>query len=158
MEWEEIASDAALQNLPYKIELNRWGQIVMSPASIPHVLFQNAIVDLLKGMLKDGKALQEFPIRTKENVKAPDVVWVSDGLLETIKDQVASPVAPEICIEVMSPGNTREQMRTKMGLYFEAGAEEAWICGGDGRVEFYAPSGQMPHSLRAPAFPDKVHI
>lgn len=32
MKWQEVCEDKALQDLPYKIELNRWGQIVMSPA------------------------------------------------------------------------------------------------------------------------------
>ena len=33
MTWEEIINDPTLQNLPFKIETNRFGQILMSPAT-----------------------------------------------------------------------------------------------------------------------------
>ena len=32
MNWQEICNDPLLRELPYKIELNEWGKIVMSPA------------------------------------------------------------------------------------------------------------------------------
>jgi hypothetical protein len=31
MKWEEVGENRQLQDLPFKIELNNWGQIVMSP-------------------------------------------------------------------------------------------------------------------------------
>lgn len=34
MEWSKVCEDKILQNLPYKIELSEWGNIVMSPVSI----------------------------------------------------------------------------------------------------------------------------
>ena len=30
MQWAEVLRDPSLQDLPYKIELNEWGQVVMS--------------------------------------------------------------------------------------------------------------------------------
>ena len=30
MQWAEVLQDPSLQDLPYKIELNEWGQVVMS--------------------------------------------------------------------------------------------------------------------------------
>ncbi|RME59856.1 Uma2 family endonuclease, partial [Candidatus Parcubacteria bacterium] len=33
MKWSEVLADPTLQDLPYKIELNEWEQIVMTPAS-----------------------------------------------------------------------------------------------------------------------------
>jgi len=32
LRWAEVCRDASLENLPYKIELNAWGKIEMSPA------------------------------------------------------------------------------------------------------------------------------
>lgn len=32
MNWEEVCADPVLKNLPYKIELNKWGNIVMTPS------------------------------------------------------------------------------------------------------------------------------
>jgi len=33
MQWQDVINDKSLQDLPYKIELNEHGNIVMSPAS-----------------------------------------------------------------------------------------------------------------------------
>ena len=33
MKWDEVCKYPLLQDLPYKVELNEWGNIVMSPAS-----------------------------------------------------------------------------------------------------------------------------
>ena len=35
--------------------------------------------------------------------------------------------APELCIEVVSPSNSRKELREKVAAYLEAGAEEVWI-------------------------------
>lgn len=43
MTWEEVCADPSLQDLPYKIELNRWGKIVMGPASRHHGIYQAEI-------------------------------------------------------------------------------------------------------------------
>ena len=156
MDWDQVCIDPALKDLPYKIELNEWGQIVMSPASIRHVIFQDHIAAILKSLLKKGRVFQEFPVTTSENVKAPDVVWISDDLLARVRDHTASPTAPELCIEVMSPGNTKTQQLHKMALYLEAGAKEAWICSEPGDIEFYDASGKLPQSVMAPSFPSRI--
>ncbi|MBF0100824.1 MAG: Uma2 family endonuclease [Desulfobacterales bacterium] len=158
MNWEQVCNDSNLQDLPYKIELNDWGQIVMSPASIKHVIYQDCITDLIKSMQKSGRTLQEFPVETSENVKAPDVVWISDELLQKVKDKVSSPIAPEICVEVMSPGNTKEQLFRKGKLYFEAGAKEFWVCDQNGNMFFCEQNGQKELSVLMPQFPVKIEI
>lgn len=33
MNWQEIRSHPALEDLPFKLETDRWGHIMMSPAS-----------------------------------------------------------------------------------------------------------------------------
>ena len=156
MDWDQVCDDLTLKDLPYKIELNEWGQIVMSPASIRHVIFQDHIAAVLKSLLKKGRVLQEFPVTTSENVKAPDVVWISDGLLAQVREQAASPTAPELCIEVMSPGNTKAQQLHKKALYLEAGAREVWICSEQGNIEFYDASGKLQQSVIAPSFPNRI--
>ena len=156
MNWEQVCADASLKDLPYKIELNEWGQIVMSPASIRHVIFQDYISSLLRSLMQRGRVLQEFPVTTAENIKAPDVVWISDELLARVREKTASPVAPEICIEVMSPGNTKQQQLYKKELYLQAGAREVWICSEKGDIEFYDHRGIVPRSALAPQFPNRI--
>ncbi len=84
MNWEQICEDLTLQDLPYKIELNNWGQIIISPASIRHVIFQDNITDFIKSLQKTGRTLQEFPVETSENVKVPDVIWISDEKFQKV--------------------------------------------------------------------------
>ena len=45
MNWQEICNDPLLRELPYKIELNEWGKIVMTPAR--HSAFKIARDSLL---------------------------------------------------------------------------------------------------------------
>ena len=158
MNWEQVCAEPNLKSLPYKIELNEWGQIVMSPASIRHVAFQALIAKLLATLLKQGKTLQEFPLETSENVKAPDVIWMSEERFEQVREKVSSPIAPEICVEVMSPGNTKQQMLHKGKLYFEKGAKEFWICDNNGNLEFYNAEGSLELSALIHEFPTKVEI
>lgn len=158
MNWEQICADPNLQNLPYKIELNKWGQVVMSPASIKHVALQARITEWLKSLLKRGKTFQEFPLETSENVKAPGVIWMSEELFEQVREKVSSPIAPEICVEVMSPGKTKQQMLEKGRLYFEKGALEFWICDNNGTMEFYDSEGQLECSVLVHNFPEKIEI
>jgi Uma2 family endonuclease len=158
MNWEQVCADPNLQSLPYKIELNEWGQIVMSPASIRHVAFQALIAKLLGAFLNYGKTFQEFPVETSENVKAPDVIWMSEERFEQVREKVSSPIAPEICVEVMSPGNTKQQLLYKGKLYFDKGAQEFWICDDDGNMEFYNSEGQLERSILVQEFPMNVEI
>ena len=37
MQWQDICDDKLLQDLPYKVELNQWGQIVMSPRKVKQI-------------------------------------------------------------------------------------------------------------------------
>jgi hypothetical protein len=36
MRWSEVLQNETLRDLPYKIELNQWGKIEMTPASDNH--------------------------------------------------------------------------------------------------------------------------
>ena len=73
MEWAEVLADPILQDLPYKIELNEYGKIVMSPASNRHSLLQGDLIRLLGGKLPVW-IFPECPIQTTKGVKVADVV------------------------------------------------------------------------------------
>src|SRR5947208_1410506 len=76
MNWQEVCEDKSLADLPYKIELNRWGQIVMSPADYQHSSFQGEIIRWLNQLMPHGRAIPECAVDTAENTKVPDVVWI----------------------------------------------------------------------------------
>jgi Uma2 family endonuclease len=58
--------------------------------------------------------------------------------------------APELCIEVVSPSNSRQEMREKIDAYLATGAEEVWIVYPQSkRCEFFARGGRMERSAFA---------
>lgn len=64
MTWQEVCEDKNLANLPYKIELNRRGQIIMSPTRNKRGLYQGQIAYLLRTLLPHGRVLTECAVDT----------------------------------------------------------------------------------------------
>jgi Uma2 family endonuclease len=156
MDWSEIVDNPYLQDLPFKIEQDRYGNILMSPASNWHGRVQFRVAKRLERELSGGEAFVECSVRTSEGVKVPDVVWQSEGHFSDHGNVTPMPVAPEICIEGLSPWNSRAEMDEKRRLYFEAGALEVWVCDNDGKLEFFGPEGQRELSQLAPGFPRSI--
>ncbi len=157
--WEAICADRSLSDLPYKIETNGYNQIIMSPASSWHGEIQAEICRVLGNRLPGGRVINEAPIQTSDGIRVPDVAWISMERRKPHRHAVTLPVAPEICIEVLSPSNTREEMQEKMQLFFGASAHEVWLCDEDGRMKFFtavsAPQS-VPQSLLCPDFPLQI--
>lgn len=61
-------------------------------------------------------------------VRIPDVSFISwDRIADRrIPDQPIADFVPDLAIEVISPGNTREEMKRKLGEYFDAGVRLVW--------------------------------
>jgi Uma2 family endonuclease len=158
MNWQEVCNNPNLKNLPFKIELNEYGKIVMSPVKVCHSAFQGEIEYLLRTLLKRGRALPECAIATRKGTKVADVAWVSDERFKIVRSEVECSVAPEICVEVTSESNSRQEMEEKRALYFEAGAVEVWMCDEEGRMVFYGRGGELQVSALVPGFPARVEL
>ena len=158
--WQEICADPVLGAYDCRVETDRFGQvIVMSiPPSYEHGGFQSGLVYEFRNHLPNGEVVTECPISTSEGVKAADVIWISSARKKRALRQGLLEMAPEICVEVLSPSNTREEMLEKKRLYFEAGAKEVWFCGLSGRMHFYLHSAPEKSAVSAlcPAFPRRV--
>ncbi|MEM6644998.1 MAG: Uma2 family endonuclease [Bacteroidota bacterium] len=154
--WQEVCEDPRLRDLPFKIELNAYGQIVMSPVRVKHGAYQTEISFLLRQALANGQTGVETAIQTGEGTRVADVTWFSPARWRLAEDAFDAPIAPEICVEVLSPGNTSAEMAEKRRLYVEAGAEEVWLCGIDGRMQFFTALGEGAASPRAPTFPNRI--
>ncbi|MCC7338166.1 MAG: Uma2 family endonuclease [Pirellulaceae bacterium] len=154
--WSEVLADSRLADLPYRIETNAYGELVMNPPpSGSHSSRQGRLTILLDKHLSNH-ALPECPISTIDGVKAADVGWYSAERFALVEGQQAFEIAPEICVEILSPSNTIAEMQHKRQLYFEAGAEEVWQCDHSGQLEFYkssAPDVPVSASSRCPNFP-----
>ncbi len=160
MTWEEVCADPLLQDLPYKIELNKWGNIEMSPAQNRHGKFQVRIGHLLQLHKPEGFTVSECAIQTTENVKVPDVAWTSYERFDAAAtpDIVYTDTAPEICVEILSPSNMLEEQMHKGQLYLQAGAVEFWLCNELGDLRFFDATGPLAHSRLCPDFPTKIEF
>ena len=81
-----------------------------------------------------------------EDAAAPDLAWVSRDRLRGGRDRAGHlTVAPELMVEVLSPGrdNERRDREVKMALYAREGVEEYWIVDWQRRtVEVYRRAGE----------------
>ncbi len=146
MQWSEVIDNPYFKNLPFKIELNRYGKVEMTPASNKHGRLQSHISALLERKLKKGETLSECSIKTTDGVKVADVAWCSKAFIEQYAYETPYSHAPELCIEIVSPSNSKEEMSNKVKLYLEAGAEEVWIVWENGIIEYYGKTGKIEQS------------
>lgn len=154
--WDEITSDPTLDGLPYKVETNARGQIILSPHKNRYSDLQSALFHLLQQHAPDGHISVEYALATPRGVKAPDVVWMSRERREKMR-QTGDPstLAPELCVEVMSETNTKEEMQEKRTLYLDIGAEEIWVVSEDGTIQFFEED-EIERSAIAPGCPRTV--
>ena len=157
--WAEVLSDCIYADHPHRIETNAYGQVIMTPAAAGgHSTRASEIAYQLRTRL-GGKGLTECPVSTIEGVKALDVGWYSDDRHNQVRGQKVYEIAAEICVEVLSPSNTPEEMQTKRRLYFDAGAIECWICDLEGKMRYYEstdPETANQSSTLCPDFPDFI--
>src|SRR5436309_875021 len=103
MTWSEVLKEKSLRDLPYKIELNEWGQIVMTSKSNLQGRMQASISVLSRESNPRGKVLVGCSVDTARGVKVADVAWLSDRFFRRYKFETPYPEAPEICVEVVLP-------------------------------------------------------
>lgn len=153
--WAEVCAIPWLKDIPAKIETNKDNKIIMSPASTWHSHYESQITVLLARLMPGGRVFTECPIETTDGTRVADVAWMSKARFLPHKRSISLPIAPEICVEVLSPSNTRAEMLGKMKLYYAAGAEEVWLCDEHGNMEFFVKEQAEPvaQSALCPMFP-----
>jgi len=106
-------------------------------------------------------------IFTDEDNVIPDVVWASNERLDVLMDEAEHLTgAPELVVEVLSPGKKDEQRdrQLKLKLYSQQGVQEYWIVDKNLRqVQVYRRDNalltlvvtlQVADSLTSPLLPD----
>lgn len=155
-QWDEIVRDPSLRDLPYEVETNARGQIVLSPHKAEHSDLQEDLQNLLRNHAPEGRQPPEYPITTSDGVKQTDVAWMSPNRRTEMKKTGDPPtLAPEICVEVLSPNNRWENIEEKIDLYLEAGAEEVWGVDPERHIRFFGEE-EMDRSEIAEAVPEQV--
>ena len=146
--YRALCDDPCYANIPGKIELDAWGRMVMSPASNYHSALQALLVRKLAVL--GGRPFVEASAVTSAGVLVADVAWASDDFMRVRGFETPYTRAPELCIEIVSPSNSRKELREKVAAYLEAGAVEVWIVFPQSkRVEFHGREGVLPRSQYA---------
>ncbi|CAG1021108.1 hypothetical protein DOJK_00786 [Patescibacteria group bacterium] len=117
----------------------------MSFTSNKHGRLKVYFGSLLESNLK-GIALVNCSIQTVEGVKVADVAWCSKEFIKYHGYETPYTNAPEICVEIVSPSNSKEEMLNKVSWYLQAGAKEVWVVWENGIIEYYDGSGQLVQS------------
>jgi Uma2 family endonuclease len=126
MRYRDLCDDPRFANIPGKVEIDLWGRTLMSPPAAPyHGRLQLKLSDKLASL--GGERTAEAPIATALGLFVADLAWSSRK--SPPESQFENPLmrAPELCIEVVSPSNSRQELREKTEAYLAAGAEEVWI-------------------------------
>ena len=153
MQWSDVLADPTLRDLPFKIELNAWGMIEMSPASTWHGRRQTRVIQYLTKKLTSGEIIAEPAIQTAIGVRVPDVGWGSAEFIKSQANDSPLQLAPELCVEVLSDSNSDAEMAAKRAAYFAAGAQEVWLVADDSSIVVYTKEGLQPSSTIAAEVP-----
>jgi Uma2 family endonuclease len=136
-------ADYLTWNFKERIELIRGKIFKMSPApTFKHQQIAGNIFVAMYVFLKNkdckafiapidvrlkGKPFRKKKLRDDEitTVVQPDIIVVCDE--EKLKDDRSVDGAPELVVEILSPGNTKTETKYKFDLYEENGVEEYWV-------------------------------
>jgi Uma2 family endonuclease len=151
MNWSAVISNPLLRNLPFKIEMNNWGKILMSPAGNRHGRLQYRIGRRIDNAKGSGEIIMECSVQTAAGVKVADAAWASDEFIRQHGCDTPYPHAPELCVEVMPSSNSRGEIEEKVQLYLTSGAHEVWVVFEDERIEYHTCQGRRRNSAEAPS-------
>jgi Uma2 family endonuclease len=144
--YRELCEDPRYNNVPGKIELDVWGRMVMSP---PPSNYHGAMQFTLGARLASlgGRCLVEASVVTGAGLFVADVAWASADFMRAHGFQTPFTQAPEICVEVVSPSNSKPELAEKRRAYLATGAEEVWLVFTKSkRVEIHNKQGLIPTS------------
>ncbi len=105
-----------------KIQTNILGEFFILLKNKPCKVFASPIDVKLKGKSFRKKKRRDDQITT---VVQPDIIVVCDE--EKLRDNRSVDGAPELVVEILSPGNTHTEIKYKFELYEENGVLEYWV-------------------------------
>jgi Uma2 family endonuclease len=118
------AREDALQEL-------HWGQVVtLTRPRMRHSRLQYRLIHLLRLRVESkGVVAAEVPFRAlpEYDLRAADVAFVSQSRWDAADADDNLHGSPELVIEVLSPSNTKAEIREKAALYLSTGAQEFWV-------------------------------
>ncbi|MGL6096248.1 MAG: Uma2 family endonuclease [Fimbriiglobus sp.] len=117
-----------------KLELIRGEVVAMPRPGLEHGEIQGNIYFQIKVFLKShpiGRVFVESGTIVDcdpDTVRGPDVSYYSRERLPLgLRVVKYHNLPPDLCVEVVSPSNTRGELREKLHEYFSAGVREVWV-------------------------------
>jgi len=108
-----------------------WGHVVdLIRPEMKHTRLQYRLVELLRPLAAGrGRVAAEVPFRAlaEYDVRGADVAFVSQARWNATGEDDYLRGSPELVIEVLSPSNTKAEMREKAALYLSTGCVEFWV-------------------------------
>ena len=108
-----------------------WGQVVtLTRPKMRHAKLQSRLVRLLRpkaehlGVVESEVTFRALP---EYELRGADVAYVAQTRWDATGDDDNLRGSPELVIEVLSPSNTKQEMREKATLYLSTGAQEFWV-------------------------------
>jgi Uma2 family endonuclease len=143
--YRALCDDPFYANVPGKIEIDVWGRMVMTRPSNYRGAVRGRLCQRLAAL--GGETFAGVPIATDLGVFVADIAWASEQFVRVHHGETPLMRAPELCIEVASPSNSRKEMQEKIDAYLAAGADEVWIAYLETkRCEFYGKEGLLQRS------------
>lgn len=109
------------------------GEIRVSPAGARHGLVCVRLSSLLYAFVKERKLGHVFDSSTGfrlpgGNIRLPDVAFVALGRFDGERTPEDFPdLAPDLAVEVLSPGDRSRDVLDKIGEYLQAGVRLVWV-------------------------------
>jgi Uma2 family endonuclease len=125
---------AEFEKLPDEVcrrhELRHGELVEVPPPKFKHSILQRRIVQLITSVCRpDAFVTTEFGFRAipEYEYRTADVVYISPGRFAAAKGLDYFQGAPDMVIEVLSPSNTKAEMRERAALCLANGCLEFWI-------------------------------
>jgi Uma2 family endonuclease len=136
--WNELAADP---DSPDHYELSEFGELILSPKPTnDHQRIAFAVARALEAQLGPEAGI-EISVYTDRGIRVPDVVWMPAARWLEAKGKNPFPFVPDVCVEVLSPGNSRAEITMKTGAYLRGGAREVIVVGLKGEIRYFGAEG-----------------
>jgi Uma2 family endonuclease len=142
--WAELAQD---EQSPDYYELTEYGELIWSPrAETSHQRMCSSLVRQLSQQLGEEAVQEVAVLTTTAGIRVPDVVWMPQARWDQ-HPRNAVLQAPELVVEVLSPGNRKPEMNHKIQGYLSSGVKEVVVIGLTGTIEYVRQDGVHPTSM-----------
>ncbi|QDT35742.1 Uma2 family endonuclease [Stratiformator vulcanicus] len=82
-----------------------------------------------------------------DNIRLPDVSFTAKDRAPKDRSQAAPRIAPNLCVEILSPSNTKREIENKVAEFFASGVDVVWIIDPKAKSALIYRDGQIVDTL-----------